>query len=87
MCRDAAGFPFFPLASLGQGAGPRLVLDPPEVGPSASAENPHSWLGPARAQGSVESGTLHHALLDGRPGFSWRWRALANSARCGRVYD
>ena len=24
-------------------------------------------------------------LLDGRPGFSWRWRALENSARCGRV--
>ena len=25
-------------------------------------------------------------LLDGRPGFSWRWRALTNSAWCGRVY-
>jgi hypothetical protein len=46
------------------------------VGPSASAGNPHSHPRP----------TLHHATPRWPAGFSWRWRALANSARCGRVY-
>ena len=57
-------------------------LPPPEPPPS-SPENPHSSSAP-----HDPTITLHLRLPDGRPilfGF-WCWWALANLARCGRVY-
>ena len=57
-------------------AWPSPLMPREGVGPSASAVKPHSHSRP----------TLHHATPRWPAGFSWRWRALANSARCGRVY-
>ena len=76
----------FPLASLGQGPGSCWTRRKSAPLLRRRTRTP-GWGQPVPRALLREAPSTTRSSMAGRPFFSWRWRALVNSERCGRVYD